>query len=187
MGAKWIVASRLGLSKRLTVRQTPDQQVCPQAGDWTPAGCGGVSGVPAMVQALANNPLVIGSKMIERLVTACLVLVAFCFSSPGNSQEIYTFGVGGDSCVSYISHVTTSPGKLVSRTALDDRQDLQSTIYREWLLGFISGYNATLNDPTERVQVDVAAVELYVRWWCVQNRASNMATAVQRFLNRADP
>jgi hypothetical protein len=121
------------------------------------------------------------------LATACLILAALCFSSPCNSQEIYTVGVGGDLCVSYISHVTTSPGKLVSRSALDDRQDLQSTIYREWLLGFISGYNATLNDRTERVQVDVAAVELYVRWWCGQNRASNIATGVQRFLNRADP
>jgi hypothetical protein len=140
-----------------------------------------------MVQTLTNNPPVIGSKMMEQLVTAFLIFVALCFSSPCNSQERYTFGVGGDSCVSYVSHVTTSPGKLVSRATPDDRQDLQSTIYLEWLLGFISGYNATLNDPTERVQVDVAAVDLYVRWWCGQNRASNISTAVQRFLNRADP
>jgi hypothetical protein len=136
-----------------------------------------------MVQALTNNPFVIGRKMIEHSVAACLILVALCFSSPCNSQEIYTFGVGGDSCVSYISHVTTSPGKLVSRTAPDDRQDLQSTIYFEWLLGFISGYNATVNDPTERVQTDMATVDRYVRWWCGQNRASNISAAVQRFLN----
>jgi hypothetical protein len=143
--------------------------------------------VPVMVQALTNNPLVIGRKMMEHLATACLILAALCFSSPCNSQEIYTSGVGGDSCVSYISHVTTQAGKLVSGPALDDRQDLQSTIYREWLLGFINGYNATVNVPAERVQVDVAAVDLYVRWWCGQNRASNISAAVQRFLNRADP
>jgi hypothetical protein len=140
-----------------------------------------------MVQALPNNPFVVGSKTIEYLVTACLVFVTLCFSNPCNSEEIYAFGVGADSCVSYVSHATASPEKLISRTAPDDRQDLQSTIYLEWLLGFISGYNATLNDPTDRVQVDVAAVDLYVRWWCGQNRTSNISTAIQRYLNRADP
>jgi hypothetical protein len=72
-----------------------------------------------MVQALTDNPRVVGNKMMEHLVTACLIFVALCFSSPCNSQEKYTFGVGGDSCVSYVSHVTISPGKLVSRTAPD--------------------------------------------------------------------
>ena len=134
-----------------------------------------------MVQAFTNNPPVIGHKMIESLAAG--LIFTLCFSSPCNSEELHAFGVGGDSCVSYISHVTTSPGKLVSRTALDDRQDLQSTIYIEWLLGFVTGYNAALNDPTERVQVDAAAVDRYVRWWCGQNRASNISTAVQRFLN----
>jgi hypothetical protein len=140
-----------------------------------------------MVQALTNNPLVIGRKMMEHLATASLILAALCFSSPCNSQEIYTSGVGGDSCVSYISHVTTQAGKLVSHPTLDDRQDFQSTIYREWLLGFISGYNATVNDPTERVQADVAVIDRYVRWSCGQNPASNISSAIQRFLNRADP
>lgn len=136
-----------------------------------------------MVHALMNSSLVIRRRMIEHLVPASLAFIALCFSSPCSSQEIYTLGVGKDSCVSYVSRVTATPGKLVSRPAPDDRQDLQSTIYLEWLLGFVSGYNATLNDPAERVQVDVAAVDRYVRWWCGQNRASNISTAVQRFLN----
>jgi hypothetical protein len=138
-----------------------------------------------MVQAVTNNPPVIGHKMMESLAAG--LIFALCFSSPCNSEELYAFGVGGDSCVSYISQTTTPPGKLMSRTALDDRQDLQSTIYFQWLLGFISGYNATLTDPTERVQADVAAVDRYVRWWCGQNRMSTISAAVQRYLNRADP
>jgi hypothetical protein len=136
-----------------------------------------------MVLTLTNILRVIGSKTIEQRVTACLILVTLFFSTPCNSQELHTLGVGGDSCVSYVSHVMTSPGKLVSHAAPDDRKDLQSTIYIEWLLGFVTGYNAALNDPTERVQVDAAAVDRYVRWWCGQNRASNISTAVQRFLN----
>jgi hypothetical protein len=111
-----------------------------------------------------------------------LVSATLWFSSPCYSQP-YTLGVGTDSCVSYISHVIASPGKLVGRTASDDQQELQSTIYLEWLLGFITGYNATLTNPTERVQADVAAVDRYVRWWCGQNRAGNIATAVQRYLD----
>jgi hypothetical protein len=116
-----------------------------------------------------------------------LVFAALCCSSPCNSNDIYMFGVGGDSCVSFVANVMISPGKPVDRFALDDRQALQSTIYREWLLGFISGHNATLNDPTQRVQVDPDAVDRYVRWWCGQNRTSNISMAVQRFLNGADP
>ena len=136
-----------------------------------------------MIQSLTNNPPVVGSKVTERSVTACVILMTFSFSCPCNSQEKYTFGVGGDSCVSYVSHVTAWSDKWASRTPPEDRQDSQSTIYLEWLLGFISGYNATLNDPTERVQVDVDAVDRYVRWWCGQNRAGNISSAVQRFLN----
>src|SRR5580704_7307988 len=136
-----------------------------------------------MVQDSTKNRPVFRSKVIELLVAATLLFLTLCFSSPCSSQERHTVGVGGDSCVSYVSQATTSPGKLVGRSALDERQDFQSTVYREWLLGFISGYNTTLKSPTERVQVDAAAVDRYVRWWCGQNRASNISTAVQRFLD----
>lgn len=136
-----------------------------------------------MVQALMNSPLIIRRKMIKHLIPASLAFLTFCFSSPCRSKEIYTFGVGKDSCVSYVSRIAASPGNLVGRPAPDDRQDLQSTIYLEWLLGFVSGYNATLNDPTRRVQVDEVAVDRYVRWWCGQNRAGNISAAVQQFLD----
>jgi hypothetical protein len=111
-----------------------------------------------------------------------LVSVTLCVSSTCNSQEKFALGVGGDSCPSYTSHVIASLPKITSRAASDNREELQSAIYLEWLLGFISGYNATLTDPTARVQADVAAVDRYVRWWCGQNRSGNISLAVQQYL-----
>jgi hypothetical protein len=140
-----------------------------------------------MAQVSAENRSAGRKRMTGTSLAAGHVFVTLCFASPCESKEAHTLGVGGDSCVSYVSSRAASQDQSVGHTTPDDRQILQSTIYREWLLGFISGYNATLSNPTDRVQVDAATVEQYVHWWCGQNRASNISAAVQQFLNRADP
>ena len=81
------------------------------------------------------------------------------------------------------------PGKSISRTAPDDGRDYysKSTTYFEWLLGFVTGYNAAVKDTGKKIQLDPAAVDLYVRSWCAQNPTSNIFTAAHQFLNKADP
>jgi hypothetical protein len=105
------------------------------------------------------------------------------------SQTIYAFGAGTDSCDAYITQATAHPGKSVSRTAPDDGRDYysKSTVYLEWLLGFVTAYNAGVIDHTKQVQTDAVAVDLYVRGWCAQNPTSNIFTAVHQFLNATDP
>ena len=124
-----------------------------------------------------------------RLVQVSLFWGTLCFPDYGIAQPIYALGVGADSCSSFISHIVAPPGKSISRTAPDDGRDYysKSTTYFEWLLGFVTGYNAALNDTGKQIQLDPAAVDVYVRSWCVQNPTSNIVTAAHQFLNRADP
>ena len=127
-------------------------------------------------------------RYIRRCAPAFAFCGALCFSSHCHSQQTYAFGVGTDSCSVFISQIVAAPGKTVSRTAPDDGREYysKSTIYLEWLLGFVTGYNAA-SDPQSQFQFDAAAVDLYVRNWCAQNPTSNIFTAVRQFLNKTDP
>jgi hypothetical protein len=128
-------------------------------------------------------------RHVARLIQASLFWTALCFPSHCISQTIYAFGAGTDSCNAYVAQAAALPGKSVSRIAPDDGRDYysKSTIYLEWLLGFITAYNAGVSDHTKQVQINPAAVDLYVRGWCAQNPTSNIFTAVHQFLNTTDP
>jgi hypothetical protein len=143
-------------------------------------------GRPARAPAQAED---LGMKKSDRLAAMLFWSTALCVPSACLSQTIYAFGVGIDSCDAYISHIAGIPGKSISRTAPDDKQDYysKSTTYLEWLLGFITGYNATVSDPTNQIQLDPGAVDLHVRNWCAQNPSSNIFTAVLQLLEKSNP
>jgi hypothetical protein len=141
---------------------------------------------------LPNDPCAIvrkTSRHVVRLIRALSFCAAFCFPNRCIAQTIYAFGAGTDSCDAYVVQAAGLPGKSVSRIAPDDGREYyaKSTIYLEWLLGFITAYNAGANDRTRQVQIDAVAVDLYVRGWCAQNPTSNIFTAVHQFLNATDP
>jgi hypothetical protein len=126
------------------------------------------------------------SVSIAAMLLFCTFLL---FPNRSYSQMIYAFGVGSDSCDAYIAHIAAAPGKSISRTAPDDKQDYysKSTTYLEWLLGFITGYNAAVSDPAKQIQLDTAAVDLHVRNWCAQNPTSNIFTAVHQLVDKTGP
>jgi hypothetical protein len=130
-----------------------------------------------------------GTHCAMRLVQVSLFWATLCFPGYSIAQPIYALGVGTDSCSAFISHIAAPPGKSISRTAPDDGLDYysKSTTYFEWLLGFVTGYNAAVSDTGKQIQIDPAAVDLYVRSWCAQNPTSNIFTAAHQFLNKADP
>jgi hypothetical protein len=126
--------------------------------------------------------------MKKAYIIVATLLWELCCVTTCSSQTTYAFGVGTDSCGDYVSHITGAPGQSISRTAPDKRDYYsKSTVYLEWLLGFLTGYNAAVIDTTKQVQVDVAAIDSYVRSWCTQNPSSNIFTAVHHFLETADP
>jgi hypothetical protein len=145
----------------------------------------------ARCRILPTDPCAIvkSNRHVVRSIQASCFWAAVCLPSHCISQTIYAFGAGADSCNAYIAQAVALPGKSVSRTAPDDGRDYysKSTIYLEWLLGFITAYNAGASDHTKQVQIDAVAVDLYVRGWCAQNPTSNIFTAVHQFLNATDP
>jgi hypothetical protein len=121
------------------------------------------------------------------LVTAVFVfIVAVGHSSVCSSQTIYAPGVGTDSCSTYIAQISASPGKSVSRVAPDAGKTYyaRSTTYLEWLLGFLTGYNAPMADPQKQITLHATAVDLYVRDWCSRNPTSNIFTAIHQLAGK---
>jgi hypothetical protein len=127
--------------------------------------------------------------MVTFKTLALLTCAIGCLPHVCAGQTFNTFGVGTDSCSSYVSHAFGSPGQSVGRTAPDDGKDYysKSTIYLEWVLGFVTGYNATVSDPRKQIKSDPASADLYVRNWCLQNPTSNILTAVHKWLDHTDP
>jgi hypothetical protein len=127
--------------------------------------------------------------MVTLRALALLTCVIGCLPSFSAGQTFDAFGVGADACSDYVSHAFGSPGQSVSRTAPNDGKDYysKSTIYLEWVLGFVTGYNATVADPRKQIRSDAASVDLYVRSWCLQNPTSNIFTAVHKWLDHTDP
>jgi hypothetical protein len=114
---------------------------------------------------------------------------AIGFPTHGVSQTTYAVGVGKDLCGTYLNHVGAASARSVGRTGPDDGLDYysKSATDLEWLLGFVTGYNAAASDPEKQFQLDPAAVDLYVRKWCALNPTSNIFTAVRKLLDRTDP
>ena len=122
-------------------------------------------------------------------IAVVIILWEVCCIPSSVSQTTYALGVGTDSCGAYLSHIVDIPGRSISRTSSDDGRDYysKSTVYLEWLLGFVTGRNATPVAVRDQVQIDAAAADLYVRDWCSRNPSSNVFTAIHHFLDRTDP
>jgi hypothetical protein len=115
-------------------------------------------------------------------------LLCGAFPQDGIAQTISAFGVGIDSCHAYLANTVTPPGQSSSRIGPDGRDYYsKSTAYLEWLLGFVTGYNATVSDPARQVRLDPAAIDIHVRTWCSKNPESNIFTAVHQLLGKGRP
>jgi hypothetical protein len=127
--------------------------------------------------------------MRRSYIAVAVILWEICCIPNSVSQTTYAFGAGTDSCGAYLSNIVDVPGQSIGRIAPDDGRDYysKSTVYLEWLLGFISGHNATPVAARDQVQIDAAAADLYVRDWCSRNLSSNVFTAIRHFLDRTDP
>jgi hypothetical protein len=116
------------------------------------------------------------------VLAAALSFVTLSPSSQGISQTLYVVGVGMDTCEEFTAHIAGLPGQSLSRTAPDDGQSYysKSTTYLEWLLGYVTGYNAVAGDPQKQIKLDPAAIDLFVRNWCAENPTGTLFSAMHR-------
>jgi|SRR6516162_8501479 hypothetical protein len=107
-------------------------------------------------------------------------------------QTTYTIGMGNLSCGKYIASIgKRPPGKMQSMTTRDGEFVSENVAYIEWLLGFVSGFNATLSafnaaHPGEEQQqiesIDAAGADLWMRNWCNQHPVKTVFEGAETFI-----
>lgn len=94
-------------------------------------------------------------------------------------------GAGNDSCGQFLaSTYGIPPGKGQTLVQPNATYYDQSTLYAEWLQGFLSGVNIMADAATPgatQITSDYPAVDLWVRHWCEGNPTANLFKAAAAF------
>jgi hypothetical protein len=77
-------------------------------------------------------------------------------------------GSGRDSCGKFIGAIGAPAGKHREANTPTGVLVSENRAYQEWLMGFVSGFNATHGGELEQqvTKIDLAGMDLWVRNWC---------------------
>jgi hypothetical protein len=100
--------------------------------------------------------------------------------------QVFVIGVGTFSCGQFIGSIgKRSPGKVARMPTAEGDFLSENAAYQQWLLGFVSGFNAThVNEHAEQVRgIDLAGVDLWMRNWCNQHPTNTVFDGAVAFIN----
>ncbi len=121
--------------------------------------------------------------MMKRSVSLAVCFAAMIWGAVAHA-EIIVLGQGTASCGQFIATIgNRAPGMSRSRRTPDgDLLVSENTVYLAWLLGFVSGVNATSEEQQQVRQLDPAGLDLWMRNWCNKHPMQPVGEAVQLFL-----
>jgi hypothetical protein len=94
----------------------------------------------------------------------------------------FTMGEGNRSCGQLIAALgDTPPGKYREMNTASGVLINEYKAYQEWLLGFVSGFNAS-HDIEQQVKVDLAGMDLWMRSWCYQHLTESVFQGAMAFI-----
>jgi hypothetical protein len=110
---------------------------------------------------------------------ACAVVPAFA----EQQEATIVLGAGQKSCGEYLAAVYgLSPGSFrVATTPTGKTYGNDARALYEWLAGFISAANAASPDGVQ-IKTDPAAIDVWMRKHCEQNRTRSVSHAAQQFV-----
>jgi hypothetical protein len=111
---------------------------------------------------------------------ACAVVPAF---AEQRQEATIVLGAGQKSCGEYLAAVYgLSPGRFrVETTPTGKTYGNDARALYEWLAGFISAANAASPDGVQ-IKTDPAAIDVWMRKHCEQNRTRSVSHAAQQFV-----
>jgi hypothetical protein len=103
----------------------------------------------------------------------------------------FVIGVGQNSCGQLVAAIgDVRPGyHFAMDTGREGIFVNEYVRYQEWLMGFVSGYNATHTSPDEVDQqkqirgIEQAGMDLWMRNWCNQHRTEKVSQGAAAFVN----
>jgi hypothetical protein len=106
--------------------------------------------------------------------------VAFAQAEPDTTT---VHGIGGKSCDDYLSAMSDhAPGTGMQIKQADREYFDAAVVQREWLAGFITAMNTMWSEPAMQITTDAAAIDVWIRGWCEQNRNGTLVHAAAAFV-----
>jgi hypothetical protein len=119
-----------------------------------------------------------------RSIILCVLLLT---ADVAHAEMVFVMGIGQHSCGQLIAAM----GKdhpLGQHREMDTGTGLfvdEYTMYQQWLMGFVSGFNVTHASEAEQLQqvrTDPAAMDLWMRNWCNEHPMQGVFQAANAFI-----
>jgi hypothetical protein len=102
-----------------------------------------------------------------------VLLAAMAWGSVAHAQTggVIMMGMGTRSCGQFIATIGKHPpGTFQSLKTADGQLVTENTGYQQWLLGFVSGFNAARASDEQQQRstatIDIAGIDLWMHNWC---------------------
>jgi hypothetical protein len=125
-------------------------------------------------------------KRFDMRVSLVVCVVTMTLGAVAHAQTgmAPVMGMGASSCGRFIAVMGKNPpGKI---QAMDDtglgRFVSENSDYQQWLLGFVTGYNAARVGQQQVTGIDLAGMDLWMRNWCNQNPTKTVFEGANAFI-----
>jgi hypothetical protein len=119
-----------------------------------------------------------------RYIVTVAALILSYGTTASYAQGVYVSGLGNDSCGKYLAAVHGHPpgaGKVINPPRGGQFSD-DHHLYMAWLGGFFSATNQWVLNAPNGIQIDNAAIDVWIRKWCEQNPTKSLFEAASAFV-----
>jgi hypothetical protein len=117
--------------------------------------------------------------------------LAVCFAAMiggahAESPGAFAIGIGTYSCGRFIATIGKLPPGNIQTIATGDGDFIsENGEYQQWLLGYVSGFNAAHGAEREQqvTRIDIAGMDLWMRNWCNKHPTNSIAEGAVAFLS----
>jgi hypothetical protein len=128
-------------------------------------------------------PQFLGGRIMRSIIIIALCLIGS--AARAASGDVYFLGLGQKSCGAFIAATAgVPPGQYRVIQRQDGEYTNELSRYQQWMMGLASGYNAAhLEDTKLQLNVDIAALDLWMRNWCNKNPTKLLMSAGLAFID----
>jgi hypothetical protein len=126
-------------------------------------------------------------KRFDMGLSLAVCLAAMIWGTVANA-DYEAIGIGNLSCGKFIASIgKRPPGGITTMSTRNGELVSENAQYVQWLMGFVSGFNAVMAHIGEEQQqvrrVDGAGIDLWMRNWCNKHPTQPFVEAGALFIN----
>jgi hypothetical protein len=124
--------------------------------------------------------------MMKRFVSLTVCFTAMICGANAESPGSFAIGIGTNSCGRFIATIGKHPPGMIETMPTGDGDFISENVeYQQWLLGFVSGFNAAHGAEQEQqvTRIDGAGTDLWMRNWCNKHPTKTVSEGAVAFIN----